>query len=103
MTVDGTIKVITDNSQLLSKGDIIAIIVAVISVSGVIISTILSNRTSKNLYAKNEKQQEKWNQKKIDAQLIAHARIEWIQNVRNTTAELISLYFALLNTYDKDD
>lgn len=39
--------------------------------------------------------------KKIDASLIASARIEWIQKVRNTIAELIALYFQALNTVDK--
>lgn len=57
----------------------------------------------KKINKSNEELQEKWNQKNIDASLTASARIEWIQNVRNTTAELISLYTTLLNTYDKDD
>lgn len=51
----------------------------------------------------NKEQQDKWNQKNIDASLTAKARIEWIQSVRNATAELISLYTTLLVTYEKDE
>ena len=41
------------------------------------------------------------NKKKLDADLKSKARIEWIQNVRNITAELISIYYKLLNEADK--
>ncbi|MBQ6180601.1 MAG: hypothetical protein IJK31_02810 [Ruminococcus sp.] len=40
--------------------------------------------------------EEKWNQKKIDADLKAHARIEWIQKVRNATAEFITACYCIL-------
>lgn len=43
----------------------------------------------------------KWNQKKIDADLKSKARIDWIQKVRATTAELISLYYKVLNEKDE--
>lgn len=40
--------------------------------------------------------EEKWNQKKIDADLKANARIEWIQKVRNSTAEFITACYCIL-------
>lgn len=43
-------------------------------------------------------QQNEWNQKNIDASLKLSARIEWIQKVRNTTADLLSSYSDILNT-----
>ena len=100
MSIDGTIELITESTTFMSMGDIIAIIVAVISLIGVIISTILTNRTTKKINKSNAELQEKWNQKNIDASLTASARIEWIQNVRNATAELIRHYFDILNTSD---
>lgn len=103
MTIDGTIKLITQTNSLFSTGDIIAIIVALISLTGVIVSTIMTNRTTKKINTSNEKLQEKWNQKNIDASLTASARIEWIQKVRNTTSELIVLYYEALNTVDAKD
>lgn len=100
MSIDGTIELITESTTFMSMGDIIAIIVAVISLIGVIISTILTNQTTKKINKSNAELQEKWNQKNIDASLTASARIEWIQNVRNTTSELIRHYFDILNTSD---
>jgi hypothetical protein len=97
------IEIATQSTSLLSTGDIIAIIVALISFVGVIISAIMTNNTTKKINASNKQLQEKWNQKNIDASLTASARIEWIQKVRNTTAELIALYFEALNTVDKAD
>jgi len=100
MTLDGTVEIITQSSNTFSIGDIIAIVVAIVSLLGVIISTILTNKTTKNISKENAIFQEKWNQKNIDASLTANARIEWIQNVRNTTAELLGYYFDILNTAD---
>lgn len=97
MPVEGTITVVTQSNEFMSMGDIIAIIVAVISLLGVIVSTLLTNRTTKKISESNEKLQEKWNQKNIDASLTASARIEWIQNVRNTTADLMRCYYDILN------
>ena len=99
--------------QRLSTGDLVVIGAAILSLIGVLISLFLTNKmTSKinednNKFQKdfnqtNNQLQEKLNQKNIDADLKAKARIEWIQNVRNTSAELISLYYQLLNSTDKD-
>lgn len=83
-------------------GDIVAIVVAIIAFIGVLISTYTTNKTTKRINESNNKLQEKWNQKNIDANLIASARIEWIQKVRNLSAELLSLYFSILNYEDAD-
>lgn len=103
MVIDGTVEFVARSNSLFSTGDIIAIIVAVISLVGIIVSTIMINRTMKKINKSNEQFQERWNQKNIDASLTASARIEWIQAVRNTTSELIALYFEALNTVDAAD
>lgn len=98
MNIDGTLRIMSDLSEkTISTGDIIAIVVSVISLIGVLISTYMTNKTTKKINQSNNEMQEKWNQKNIDANLIANARIEWIQKVRNISAELISLYFSILN------
>lgn len=50
---------------------------------------------------KNEELQREITQKNIDANLIANARIEWIQNVRSITASLIGTCNTLLILSDK--
>lgn len=100
MSIDGTLKLVSESNSFMNLGDIIAIIVAVVSLIGVIVSTILTNKTTKKISRDNAILQEKWNQKNIDASLTASARIEWIQNVRNATAELLGYYFDILNTAD---
>lgn len=100
MSIDGTLKLITESTGFISTGDIVAIVVAVVSLIGVILSTVFTNRTTKKINNANTELQEKWNQKNIDASLTASARIEWIQKVRNTTAELLGHYFDILNTVD---
>ena len=40
------------------------------------------------------------NNKNIKANLVSKARIEWIQNVRNETSELIALYYSLFSLAD---
>ncbi len=40
------------------------------------------------------------NNKNIKANLVSKARIEWIQNVRNETSELIALYYSLFSIAD---
>ncbi|WP_028830134.1 hypothetical protein [Proteocatella sphenisci] len=102
MTIDGTVEIITQYASIFSTGDIIAVFVSIISLLGVIISTTVTNLTTKKISESNEKSQEKLNQKNIEANLIAKARIEWIQKVRNTTAELLALYFKVINTVDKE-
>lgn len=121
MNIEGTIEVISNSSN---TGDIIAIVVAVISIIGSIIVVILNNRVAKKISNENNdiqkkineenvKLQDRWhkeslalqekiNTANIDANLIATARIEWIQKVRDLSAELISLYFMMLNSNDKD-
>ncbi|MEG1578261.1 MAG: hypothetical protein RR336_05815 [Oscillospiraceae bacterium] len=101
MNIDGTIKMVSDLSEtVLSTGDIIAIVVSSISLIGVLISTYWTNITTKKINRSNNAMQDKWNQKTIDANLIATARIEWIQNVRKITADLLTSYFSILNTAD---
>lgn len=41
-------------------------------------------------------------QNNINSNLRANARIEWIQKVRNTSAELISLYYYIISYKDSD-
>jgi hypothetical protein len=111
--VDGTFRLITEGSKGLSTGDLVAIIVAIISLIGVIATTIYTNITTKKINTENNRFQQNMdesskelqkslNQKDIDADLKAKARIEWIQKVRGTTAELSALYFRILNEKDKE-
>ena len=65
MDIVGKIELISESETLLSMGNIIAIIVAVISLTGVIISTVWTNRTTKKINKDNAELQEKWNQKNI--------------------------------------
>lgn len=73
-----------------TPADIVVVIAAIIGVA----ATIYTNKNTNDF-------QEDWNQKQLDADLKSKARIEWIQNVRNVTAELISIYYKLLNEADK--
>ena len=70
LDIVGKIELISESEMLLSMGNIIAIIVAVISLTGVIISTVWTNRTTKKINKDNAELQEKWNQKNIDANLV---------------------------------
>ena len=97
MEISGTLELVTETSSNINGGDIMAIFVSVLSLIGVFISTFMTNRTTKKINKENSKLQEKWNQKNIDANLIAQARIEWIQNVRKTTSELLVHYFSMIN------
>lgn len=96
-----TLDLVEGASQSLSTSNIVAIVVAIISLIGVIINVMFTNSISKKINQNNGELQEKLNQKNIDANLKAKARIEWIQNVRKTSAELISIYYQLLNSTDK--
>lgn len=111
--VDGTVRLITEGSNGLSNGDWVAIIVSIISLTGVIATTVYTNITTKKINSVNNKFKKGMdeenkelkkllNQKDIDADLKAKARIEWIQKVRGTTAELNALYFRILNEKDKE-
>ena len=110
-TIQGTFELVGGTSQGLSTGDLVVMGTAILSFIGVIVSVFLTNKMSKkinednnefqkNFNETNNQLQEKLNQKNIDATLKAKARIEWIQNVRDTSAELISLYYQLLNSTD---
>lgn len=59
MDIVGKIELISESETLLSMGNIIAIIVAVISLTGVIISTVWTNRTTKNINQELINSQEK--------------------------------------------
>lgn len=63
--------------------------VAFISFVGVIAQLYLSYQTNK----KNLAFQEKWEKKKLDADLISKARIEWLKESRILASELFSLSF----------
>ncbi|MCK9479758.1 MAG: hypothetical protein M0R40_09735 [Firmicutes bacterium] len=125
MSIEGTIEVINNSSETFwNSGNIIAIIVSVISIIGSIIVVVLNNRASNKISEHNNNFQEKMNDENtklqaewhkenlglqeqinkanIDANLIANARIEWIQKVRNLSAELLSLYFSMLNPQEAD-
>ena len=84
MVMDGTIKIVTQTKILPSTGNDTEIIVGVLTLIGVIISAFITNYTMVKTSRSNEQLKERWNQKNIDASLIASARIEWIQKVRDT-------------------
>lgn len=70
-----------------STGDYIAIGVAVISAVATVYVGFSTNRANKRINAAN-----------IDANITANARIEWIQNVRHATAELITAYWRVISS-----
>lgn len=80
-----------DNETFFSTGDFIAIGLAFFSALVTIYIGISTNYVNKKINADN-----------IDANITANARIEWIQNVRNCTAEVISQYYTALNETDVD-
>lgn len=125
MNIEGTIELISNSSEnFWTSGNIIAIVVALISILGSIFVAWRSEKNAQNISKSNNEiqkkindeniaLQEKWNSEtlqfqekinkaNIDANLIASARIEWIQKVRNLSAELLSLYFSMLNSKDAE-
>lgn len=68
----------------------------------VVTTAIISVAISIWSIKKSTKFEQEWNQKQLDADLKSKARIEWIQKVRENTAELISLYYAMLKETNKD-
>ena len=62
----------------------------------------LQNRDD-NIRDEQKQFEEKWNQKKIDANLKAKARIEWIQNVRVASSRFVSASYGLIRIFDKAD
>ncbi len=69
----------------------------------VVISALLGAVVSIVLAIKNSRDQAKWNKRKIDADLKAKARIDWIQSVREHTAELFAVYYGILMETNKDN
>lgn len=68
----------------------------------VVATAIISAAISIWSIKKSTKFEQEWNQKQLDADLKSKARIEWIQKVRENTAELISLYYKMLKETNKD-
>lgn len=75
----------------MTGADKVVVIAALIGLFGNLISSLWTIIASK-----------KASQKQIDADLKSKARIEWIQNVRVATSELISLYHKILHETDKE-
>lgn len=72
--------------------DIVVVLAAVIAAIVNIILAICNNNVNR-----------KSNKEKIDADLKAKARIDWIDKVREHTAELISIYYKILKTTNKGE
>ena len=109
------------NDSVANKADYIeqgvVISIAVISACISIITNILSSYANEKdkveqlqrestLRQQQEAFEEKWNQAKIDADLIAKARITWIENVRIATSHFIAACYGLMrvvsNNYDDE-
>lgn len=82
------IKVLFENVTQSSGWSGPEIVTAILAAAAAIVSGISLCQTGK------------WNKKKIDADLKAKARIEWIQNARNETSELITQIAKLHQSYD---
>lgn len=68
----------------------------------VVISALIGAAVSGLTSIMNRIDRKAWNKKKLDADLKAKARIEWIQNVREHTAELLAIYYGILNETNKE-
>lgn len=75
-------------------------IVSLVSASAIAIVSAIQSRKSQ---LETNSLTEKLNQINVDANLKASARIEWIQNVRRTTAQLLSSYFSILRTVKTEE
>lgn len=87
--IEAIIRFLNSNSELAEKShfftsEIIAIIAALLSFGGLVFTTIYTIKQNFKLQNSN-------------------ARVEWIQKVRNVTAEIISAYSAALNEDDPDE
>ena len=94
-----------DKSDYVEQG-----IVIFVSVTSALISFITNRITSYNnnvdkkeqierenkIREKQEAFESKWNQAKIDADIIAKARIAWIENVRHATSQFIASCYSLI-------
>lgn len=73
--------------NFLSGGDIVALFIAGVSLVGTFVISWRTNRITMQT-----------NKDNIDANITAAARIEWIQNVRHATAELITAYWKVISS-----
>ena len=78
------------NFQSISVTDVVSLVAAILSFSGIIYGVIANRKTQKDIA-----------QQQIDANLKAKARIEWIEKVRENTSNLISVLLTLQKE-DKD-
>lgn len=60
------------------------------------------NKREDEIREKQENFESKWNQAKIDADIIAKARIAWIENVRHATSQFIASCYGLIRVFDLD-
>ncbi len=86
--IEAIIRFLNSNSELVEKSqffnsETIAILAAILSLGGLIFTTVYTIKQNSKLQNSN-------------------ARVEWIQNVRNVTAEIISAYSAALNEDNPD-
>jgi len=84
--------------QTVSLVDIATLVAAFIAATVSSISIIISYQISKE----NRESNERIAEASIDANLTANARIQWIQNVRQATAELISASYKYLGSDPKE-
>lgn len=75
-------------------------IVSLVSAGAIAIVSAIQSRKSQ---LETNSLTEKLNQINVDANLKASARIEWIQNVRNTTSKVLSAYYAILRSLSDED
>ena len=60
------------------------------------------NKREDEIRKKQEEFESKWNQAKIDADIISKARIAWIENVRHATSQFIASCYGLIRIIDLD-
>lgn len=105
MKFEGTIELIKESSKGLSTGDWTSIIVSVVALLGVIISTVVTVFSNKKIAKSRTTFEEEQNNKieqfqkemkyfEIDKNIMANARIEWIQSVRNESKDFIINFYS---------
>lgn len=97
-----SIRIVVNEVIEKASGNNMALLTGILPLIGVGINIFYTNKIKKEINHSNNKLQIELNQKNIDANLKSKARIEWIQKVRNTSAELIMLYNTFLNLEDRD-
>lgn len=104
MEFSGIIEIVSDNSGALTTGDIASIGTSVVALLGVIISTIITVKSNKKNNIQRidfEERQQSNNQDfekkmqliQIDKNIMANARIEWIQSVRQESKNFITEFY----------